>query len=52
VAVRWLGAGAGAGLAGAAYWLAPGDPRAPSPHWQVFGLHGVRPLDPQRRWRS
>jgi ergothioneine biosynthesis protein EgtB len=27
------------------YWLAPGDPRAPSERWQVFGLHGVRPLD-------
>jgi ergothioneine biosynthesis protein EgtB len=29
-----------------AYWLAPGDPRAPAASWQVFGLHGVRPLDP------
>lgn len=29
-----------------AYWLAPGDPRAPLAHWQVFGLEGVRPLDP------
>ena len=28
------------------YWLAPGDPRAPSAQWQVFGLDGVRPLDP------
>jgi ergothioneine biosynthesis protein EgtB len=27
------------------YWLAPGDPRSDAPHWQVFGLHGVRPLD-------
>jgi ergothioneine biosynthesis protein EgtB len=27
------------------YWIPPGDPRAPSPHWQVFGLHGARPLD-------
>jgi ergothioneine biosynthesis protein EgtB len=27
------------------YWIAPDDPRAPAPHWQVFGLHGVRPLD-------
>jgi len=27
------------------YWLAPGDPRAPSDGWQVFGLNGVRPLD-------
>jgi ergothioneine biosynthesis protein EgtB len=29
------------------YWLAPGDPRAPSAQWQVFGLDGVRPLDPE-----
>ena len=29
-----------------AYWIAPDDPRAPAAHWQVFGLHGVRPLDP------
>jgi ergothioneine biosynthesis protein EgtB len=29
-----------------AYWLAPGDARAPSDDWQVFGLAGVRPLDP------
>jgi ergothioneine biosynthesis protein EgtB len=28
-----------------AYWLAPGDARAPSDEWQVFGLQGVRPLD-------
>jgi ergothioneine biosynthesis protein EgtB len=35
------------GLAAPAYWIAPGDPRAPSEHWQVFGLHGVQPLDPQ-----
>ncbi len=27
------------------YWIAPGDPRAPSDEWQVFGLAGVRPLD-------
>ncbi|MEO7390631.1 MAG: ergothioneine biosynthesis protein EgtB [Ramlibacter sp.] len=27
------------------YWIAPGDARAPSQHWQVFGLHGVRPLE-------
>jgi ergothioneine biosynthesis protein EgtB len=27
------------------YWIAPGDPRAASAQWQVFGLHGVRPLD-------
>jgi ergothioneine biosynthesis protein EgtB len=27
------------------YWLAPGDPRAPSQAWQVFGRHGVQPLD-------
>jgi ergothioneine biosynthesis protein EgtB len=30
-----------------AYWLAPGDARAPADDWQVFGLDGVRPLDPQ-----
>ncbi|HYF18211.1 MAG TPA: ergothioneine biosynthesis protein EgtB, partial [Ramlibacter sp.] len=30
-----------------AYWLEPGDPRAPSGSWQVFGPAGVRPLDPQ-----
>jgi ergothioneine biosynthesis protein EgtB len=29
-----------------AYWIAPGDARAPAAHWQVFGLAGVRPLDP------
>ncbi len=28
------------------YWMAPGDPRAPSNDWQVFGLAGVRRLDP------
>ena len=28
-----------------AYWLAPGDARAPSQAWQTFGLHGVQPLD-------
>ena len=28
------------------YWIAPGDPRAPSAQWQVFGLDGVRLLDP------
>jgi ergothioneine biosynthesis protein EgtB len=28
------------------YWIAPGDPRAPASDWQVFGVHGVRPLDP------
>ncbi|MGH8338570.1 MAG: ergothioneine biosynthesis protein EgtB, partial [Gammaproteobacteria bacterium] len=28
------------------YWLAPGDVRAPAGHWQVFGLQGVRALDP------
>ncbi len=27
-----------------AYWLVPGDARAPSADWQVFGLNGVRPL--------
>ena len=25
------------------YWIAPEDPRAPSPQWQVFGLDGVPP---------
>lgn len=29
-----------------AYWIAPGDPRAPAEGWQVFGLQGVRALDP------
>ena len=29
------------------YWLTPQDPRAPSDHWQVFGLNGVQTLDPQ-----
>ena len=28
------------------YWIAPGDTRSPAGHWQVFGPHGVRPLDP------
>lgn len=28
------------------YWIAPGDPRAPAAAWQVFGLDGVRPMDP------
>jgi ergothioneine biosynthesis protein EgtB len=27
------------------YWIAPEDPRSHSPHWQLFGLHGVRALD-------
>lgn len=27
------------------YWIAPGDPRCDVPHWQVFGPHGVRPID-------
>jgi ergothioneine biosynthesis protein EgtB len=29
-----------------AYWIEPGDPRAPADKWQVFGLQGVRVLDP------
>jgi ergothioneine biosynthesis protein EgtB len=29
-----------------AYWIAPQGPRAAAHHWQIFGLHGVRPLDP------
>ena len=33
------------GLRAPAYWLAPGDPRALSEQWQVFGSHGVLPLD-------
>lgn len=28
-----------------AYWIAPGDRRAPADDWQVFGLSGVQPLD-------
>ena len=28
-----------------AYWIAPESPHAPASHWQLFGLHGVRPLD-------
>ena len=28
------------------HWLAPGDSRSPSPHWQVFSLNGVCPMDP------
>ncbi len=35
------------GLGAPAYWLAPGDPRAPSNGWQVFGLNGVQPMDRQ-----
>ncbi|VTU32406.1 ergothioneine biosynthesis protein EgtB [Variovorax sp. PBL-E5] len=34
-----------------AYWLAPDDPRlshqGPGAGWQVFGLHGVRPMAPE-----
>ncbi|MDM0113108.1 ergothioneine biosynthesis protein EgtB [Variovorax sp. J22R133] len=34
-----------------AYWLAPDDPRlvhqAPGADWQVFGLQGVRPMEPE-----
>ena len=33
------------GLYAPAYWLAPGDTRAPSDQWQVFGLYGVQHLD-------
>ncbi len=40
----WAAVQAG-GWARPAYWIAPGDPRAPSANWQVFGLHGVQPLD-------
>ncbi|MDP3762299.1 MAG: ergothioneine biosynthesis protein EgtB [Ramlibacter sp.] len=46
----WLSDGWAAVQAGGwkapVYWIAPGDPRAPAEHWQVFGLNGVRPLDP------
>ncbi len=46
----WLSDGWAAAQAGdwkhPLYWIAPGDARAPAEHWQVFGLHGVRPLDP------
>ncbi len=35
-----------AGWKAPAYWIEPGDKRAPSAHWQVFGLHGVQPLEP------
>jgi ergothioneine biosynthesis protein EgtB len=34
-------------LTAPAYWLAPGDPRAPAEQWQVFGLNGVQPMDRQ-----
>ena len=48
-AAWWLSDGWAAvqsqGLSAPAYWLAPGDPRAPSDQWQIFGLHGVQPLD-------
>jgi ergothioneine biosynthesis protein EgtB len=36
----------GGGWKAPAYWIAPDDARAPVSHWQVFGLHGARPLDP------
>jgi ergothioneine biosynthesis protein EgtB len=49
-AALWLSDGWAAVRAGGwsapPYWLAPGDARAPADHWQVFGPHGVRPLDP------
>jgi len=50
-AAWWLSDGwaavQGQSLSAPAYWLAPGDPRAPSDQWQIFGLHGVQPLDRQ-----
>ena len=50
-AAHWLSDGWAAvqqqGLRAPPYWLAPGDPRAPSTHWQTFGLNGVQPLDRQ-----
>ena len=39
----WAAVQAG-GWSAPLYWIAPDDPRAPSPQWQVFGLDGVRPL--------
>lgn len=46
----WLSDGWAAVQAGRwqapANWLPPGVSKAPSPQWQVFGLQGVRPLDP------
>jgi ergothioneine biosynthesis protein EgtB len=46
----WLSDGWAAVQAGGwkapAYWIAADDPRAPAGQWQVFGLHGVRPMDP------
>ncbi|HWI84102.1 ergothioneine biosynthesis protein EgtB [Ramlibacter sp.] len=35
-----------AGWTAPRYWIAPDDSRAPAAHWQVFGQHGVQPLDP------
>jgi ergothioneine biosynthesis protein EgtB len=44
----WLSEGwaavQGNGWTAPLYWLAPGDPRAPSGDWQAFGPGGVRPL--------
>ena len=34
------------GWSSPAYWIAPGDPRAPCDQWQCFGLNGVQKLDP------
>ncbi len=49
-ASHWLSDGWAAvqaqGWGAPAYWLAPGDPRAPADHWQVFGPAGVQALDP------
>ncbi|HWP12288.1 MAG TPA: ergothioneine biosynthesis protein EgtB [Ramlibacter sp.] len=49
-AQHWLSDGWAAVQAGGwkapLYWIAPGDARAPAGYWQVFGLDGVRPLDP------
>jgi ergothioneine biosynthesis protein EgtB len=48
-AAHWLSDGWAAvqqqGLRAPLYWLAPGDPRAPSADWQMFSLRGVQPLD-------
>ncbi len=46
---HWLSDGwnavTGLGLQAPLYWLAPGDPRAPSEQWQTFGLNGLQTID-------
>jgi ergothioneine biosynthesis protein EgtB len=41
----WAAVQAG-GWSAPLYWIAPGDARAPSAKWQVFGPAGAQPLDP------